>query len=358
MKTFVNIAICVLIILLGLGIMMSTAFFKPSKDAVGETTPVAKATNVHIQVLKESTVQDLVILTGILMPWQEVTLSAEASGSIEEMNVDDGDPVEADQKLVKIDTTALRTVYNQAAARGKLAKLELERVQALRKNGISSPQVLDRALTDRDIAEADIRAAQIRLDKSVVTAPFTGIADEVFKEKKEYVDIGTPLLRLMQVDRLKGFIGIPERDMLLFNTNDEVRIAPDALQGETRAGVIHRISSSADMATRTFLAEIELDNEDRRLKPGMTIRAHLIRREFHNAIEIPIFAVLSLENQRFAVIEDEGIARLRVIRVGNVQGGMVHVIEGLSPGDRLITAGHRELRDGDPVKVQEREDAS
>ena len=358
MKTFVSIALCVLIILLGLGVMMSTAFFKPAEDAVGETTPTAKATNVHIQVIEESTVHDLLILTGVLVPWEEVTLSAEASGSIEEMNVDDGDPVEAGQKLVNIDTAVLRTVYNQVAARGKLAKMELERVQNLRKNGINSPQDLDRALTDRDIAEADMRAAQIRLDKSIVTAPFTGIADEVFKEQKEYVDIGEPLLRLMQVDHLKALIGIPERDMLHFNTRDEVRIAPDALQGETRTGFIHRISSSADMATRTFLAEIELDNEDQKLKPGMTIRAHLVRRQFHNAIEIPMFAVLSLENQRFAVIEDKGIARLRFIQVGNVQGGMVHVTEGLAPGDRLITTGHRELRDGDPVKVQERANAS
>jgi membrane fusion protein (multidrug efflux system) len=354
MKIFVGIALCVLIVVLGFGIMMSTALFKPAEVTVAETTPATKATNVHVQALKESTVQDLVILTGVLVPWKEVTLSAEASGSIESMNVDDGDPVEAGQKLIKIDTTAMRTVYNQAAARAKLAEMELERIQNLRKNDISSPQDLDRARTDRDIAQADIRAAQIQLDKSIVTAPLSGIADEVFKEQEEYVDIGNPLLRIMEVDRLKGLIGIPERDMLHFHAGDEVRIAPDALQGETRTGVIHRIGSSANMTTRTFLAEIEVDNTDRQLKPGMTIRAHLVRSEFQNAIEIPIFAVLSLENQRFAVIEEEGIARLRFIEVGNVQGGMVHVMKGLSAGDRLITSGHRELRDGDPVKIQER----
>jgi len=314
----------------------------------------APPANVAVQVLEPVTVKDALNLTGTLAPWKGITLSAEVAGKVEVQGVEEGDVVRTGQELFRIDTEVIRARLDQARAQSRLAKQELDRFEKLSKAGISTGQSLDVAEADYDVAEATLRTLQIELEKSVLNAPFDGVVDTVFREADEFVDMGAPLVRLVQIDKLKLLVGIPERDIRFFKEGDAVQISLDAFPSKTFTGTIYRIATSAEEATRTFIAEVQLDNRDGRLRPGMIAHADFARHVFEDALVAPIFAIRSEEGKRYVYVAEDGRAVRREVEVGMFQEGGVHVTEGLSTGDRLIVKGQYAVHEGEPVAVREK----
>lgn len=351
MKRFVSIVVCLALLGLCAGVVYTVAGHISSKSPNLGTDGGGTVTNVQVQVLAPVTVEDVIPLTGRIEPWERIAISSESVGNIEWQGIEEGDRITAGQELFRVDTTAIKTSYDQVIARRNLAVQELDRIQNLRRDGIESPQALDRVMANRDVAEADVLAVKIRLDKSIVRAPINGTAERVYRKQNEFVDMGARLVDIIQVDRVKATVGIPERDLPGFSVGDAVAVNLDAYPGQAFEGTIYRIAASADMTTRTFSAEIAIDNAKGLLKPGMTVRAKMLRGVFPDSIAVPIFSVLSVQNHRFVVVEEDGVARIRPIEVGVLQGDIVQATQGLRAGDRLIVVGHRDLRDGDRVQV-------
>lgn len=350
MKALLSFAFCIAIIAAGVGTVYTVYVLNPQgpTEAKSDVLPPA---NVHVLTLKTTVIEDVLPLTGRIEPWEEITVSAEVSGTVELQGVEEGDFVRAGQDVFHIDTAWYQAEHTRAVAEEALAKQEMERAESLRKNGISSPQELDRALTQRKVAEANVAAAATRLEKSVVHAPIAGIVDRIFLKAGEWADTGKPLVRIVQTEKVKVIVGVPERDIPYFKTGDAVTLTCDAFADTVFSGRIYRIATTAERETRTFPIEIEIANGDGRLKPGMIARVRLVRATYPEAISVPIFSIISLENQRFAVVEEGGVARFRSIEAGRLQGDHVHVTRGLQAGDRLIVAGHRDLREGQAVTV-------
>lgn len=338
------------VVLLG-GIIMAGAI-RSGQDA-GEGLPptAARIANVRVERVEPVLLEDVLVLTGSVTAWEEVTLSAETSGTIEWQGIDDGAVVTSGQELLRIDTESLQARHVQAQAQLNLAEQELSRVQALARNGVTSPQELDRIQVNRDVAASDLRVSEIALSKSVVQAPLDGVADTVFRKAGEFVDVGTGLVRIVQVDRVKVVIGVPEKEVPLFAAGADVAVTVDALPDHTFDGRIYRIATTAESSTRTFATEVEVDNAEGLLRPGMIARVKLVRKTYPDAIAVPIFAVISLDGRHLVFVESDGQAEARPVEVGFYQRNLVHVTHGLSRGDRLIVVGQRDLRDGQAVRV-------
>jgi len=166
------------------------------------------------------------------------------------------------------------------------------------------------------------------------------------------------LLRLVQIDRVKIIVGLPEMEIGNFVDGGDVVLRFDAFSERLFEGSVFHIATSAEFSTRTFRTEIAVDNSDGLIRPGMVARIRFIRKVYPDAITIPLFSVLSREGTHSVILEEEGVAREVVIDVGFMQGDSIHVSSGLANGDRLIVSGHRELRDGQKVKVRRVEDGS
>jgi membrane fusion protein (multidrug efflux system) len=136
-----------------------------------------------------------------------------------------------------------------------------------------------------------------------------------------------------------------------FEVGDPVQVRFDALRGESLTGHIHRIATTADPVTHTFSTEVALDNPNGRVRPGMVTRLAFVRETYEDAVVVPVFSTFLLEDQRFAFVVEDGVARLRAIETGQVLGGRVVVTGGIGPGDRLIVRGQYDVRDGDQVDV-------
>lgn len=351
-KIFLNILV-VLVIVVGGAVVALVGMRLRSRPSDAEIIKERKPTNVAVEVLGTTTVEDVFSLMGSLEPWADVTLSAKTMGEIEWLGIEEGQFVRAGQELLRIDTSTLRVNLEQARARKKLAVQELERIEKMRADGISSPQDMDRALADHEVAVTNLRATEIQLADSVVVAKFDGLVDALHQEEGEYVSPGMPLVRLVQVDRVKLIIGIPERDVVRFAIDDLVAVTLDAFPGETFEGKIFLIATTAEKSTHTFVTEIVLDNPAGILKPGMIAQARLVRQSFPDSIMVPMFSVITTDAGRHAFVEEDGVARIRQVKIGFIHEASVHITKGLGPGDRLIVVGHRDLVDGDAVQVRE-----
>jgi len=354
MKIVTTLVLCALIVVGGYGVTTVASRLRASEaEAATAGAAPERITSVSVKSLDTCTIEDRLVLTGGVMPWEDILVSAETAGKIDWQGVDEGEKVKAGQELIRVDTRLLNAQLDQARAQAKLARQELDRVQTLVQQGAATAQASDKVLADKDMAEANVRLVEIQLQKSLIKAPVPGVIDRLFKDEDEFVDTGMPLVRLVQTDKLKVSIGIPEREVVHFAEGDPAVVSLDAFPAKEFQGVVHRISTTADPSTLTFPTEIAVDNPEGLIKPGMIARVRLVRRTCPNSIIVPIFSVMTVENQRFVMVEEGGVARVRPIEVGIIQDDVVQAVSGLKPGDRLIVAGQRELIDGDPVQVEE-----
>jgi membrane fusion protein (multidrug efflux system) len=124
-----------------------------------------------------------------------------------------------------------------------------------------------------------------------------------------------------------------------------------ALAGRRLIGKVHYLSSSPETVARIFRLELEVDNRAGDILPGMFLRADIVKKTLPEAIVVPYYSVISRNNEQYVYVEEDGVAKKRNIRLGVMEKWLVEVVEGLKSGDRLIVEGHRDVEDGQPVKV-------
>ena len=346
------------VLIIGGTVALSYALIQNSKrnqeaEAAAIEERELPAPNVRVKVLKEILLEDRLELSGSLEPFEDLLLSAELRGNLEWQGAEEGEIVKAGQELFRIDTDVIQASLAQARAQMKLAEQEHERMQRLSGQGVVPMQELDRAVASKDVAAATVRALEVQAAQSRVTAPMDGTVDRIFLEQGEFADVGSPLIKLVRLDKLKVEVGVPERDVLFFKEGDAVHITLDSMPGREFSGTIHRIATTGDSTSRTFPAEIVLENPEGTLKPGMIARTFFVRATHPDSIMIPIFSSIPIDDERYAFVVEDGRAEVRKLEVGIMQGSEVQVIDGLAPGEQLVISGQYDVREGEPVNITE-----
>ncbi|MCW8893129.1 MAG: efflux RND transporter periplasmic adaptor subunit, partial [Deltaproteobacteria bacterium] len=167
-------------------------------------------------------------------------------------------------------------------------------------------------------------------------------------DRGEYVDPGKPLLRLVQIDKLKVIAEVPEKDIRFLSVGQSVEIilaTINSAEPDSLTGKIDFIAFSANPATRTYRTKINIDNPGN-LRPGMIVRARFIRQEMDQVITAPLFAVMDRDGKKLVYVAENGIARMVPVTIGDSIDQRVVIREGLTPGQRLIVKGQQLLVDG------------
>ena len=350
-RLLINLVVCAAIIMTG--VVFTVGVVLARRVPYAPEMRVERSVAVSIRILEGGDISDLFTLTGNLEPWKEVLLSAETSGLIEWQGVEAGDLVAAGEELLRIDRTSTELRLDRARAQYNLSLYELERIIKLHMLGINSPQEMERARADRDVTHANMRALEVDLSNCTVRASFDGVVERVYQERDEYVSVGTPLLNLIQVHKLKMVVGVADKDIPHIAAGDVVQVRVDAYKDKVYTGRVHRLAVRAEESTHTFETEIEVDNFDNELKAGMIGSAVLVRNTYPGAISVPIFSVMAEGAERYVFVEHDGHALKRPVSISFYQGNVAVIGDGLAAGDRLIVAGHRNLRDGSAVTDRE-----
>ena len=321
-------------------------------QALAKTPPEVKPVKVEVVEVRPVTFKDVMMLPGATNPYHDLVVASDQAGRVEWVGPREGDRVKQGELLVKVDVSMLKAALDNAKAAYCLADDLNRRRETLYQRKIISREELDKTVTERSVRWGALRQAQVQYDQGFIHSPIDGVVNRFHVDPGEFVGRGAPVAELVNVDRIKVEINVPELDVKYLKVGDPVRIGIDALPGREVAGVIDFVSLKADPVTKTFRVKILVDNADGAIRPGMIARVALLRRLVPDALVAPLFALVDKGGERYLFVENSGVARIRRVDTGIINGDQVQITKGLQPGDRLIVVGQTEVEDGTRVVAQ------
>ncbi len=312
---------------------------------------------VTIEVIRKSDLAEKFTLPASLEAWEDLTLAAEISGAVQKINIKEGDHVEAGETLLEIDPDTVRSYLARDQENVAVIERKLARYRQLEAEGLISQQELDDLNNALTAACANLQTTRLRLAKSFPEAPVAGLVDHLFIDRGEYVDPGKPLLRLVDVSRLKVVADVPEKDVHFLKTGQTVQVittVPGVSHVEPIPGTINFIAYAADPVTRTYTTKIVIDNHQLRLRPGMIVRVEFIRQKLDQVIAVPLFAVMDRDGQKIVFVEENDVVHQVKVVTGRSIGRKIVIKKGLKQGQHLVVKGQQFLSDG--IRVKEESD--
>jgi membrane fusion protein (multidrug efflux system) len=315
----------------------------------------SRVINVETTTVERQEFVEVIRLTGIVMADKDVTISAEESGVIQEILVEKGSAVRAGQALVRIDDAILKGQVEEAAAQAALDGEMWERRKRLyEEDQVGSELAYLEAMYSAEQSAARLSVLQVRLAKTVVRTPLTGLLEMRMVEIGTMVNVGTPVARVVSLNPIKVVAGVPERYAADVEAGAVATVFFDVLDVSAE-GVLSYVGATVNPGNRTFLIELEMANPDGAVKPQMVANVAVVRQSISDAIVVSQEALVRVETGFVAyVVEGTGpdaqvVARV-VVTGASQQNGVV-IEEGLEPGDQLVVVGQQQVAEGDRVNV-------
>lgn len=346
-KVLVSLA---LISAAGVVVVLVARMPAPEREDPQEEIVIANVEVMEVLPIRE--MPDLLVLPGVVEPWQVVDVPVEQRGQIEEVLVAEGQTVDEGDLLLKLDNTLLQALFDQAKAQADFDERMAQRSAELLERGVMRKSEVDELDARRIVSSANLRVAETNLARASVKAPLAGVVNELVKDRGEFVSAGDTIAQIVDVNRVKVEIQIPERDIRFIRPGMTIRVAVDSLEGREFTGKVNYISEVADGITRTTPIELVLDNSAGLLHAGMIVRSRISRRTLSDVVMIPLSAVIPLENGRVVYVVEDGKAQRREVTLGMIRGTEVQVLDGLSASDLLIVTGQRQVGPGQQVNIQ------
>ncbi len=311
----------------------------------------APATPVDAAAAIADTVIDAIAATGQIEPLQQIELRPDIEGRISEILVREGTEVAKGAALFRIDDAELRAQVARAEAERDLAKQSLQRTRDLMGQRASSQADLEQAEAASRSAQASLDLLKVRLDRTVVRAPFAGAAGQRYVSLGDYVTTATRLLALQTVNPQRASFQVPERYAAILRKGQSVSFQVAALSGRTFTGTVDFVDPVVQLPARTINVKALVPNPRRELQAGMFVEVRLATAVRPQAVVIPEDAVLALRGTQIVwVIKDDKAVR-RPVTLGVRTPGFVEVTEGVEAGELVVVGGLERLQDGAPVKA-------
>ena len=365
---------------------------------------------VDVAPVTQGLIEEKIIRTGDIAPNAQVTIFSKVQGWVGKINVREGDLVKTGQVLVTLDSreaeaavaqaqasleagrarlkqvqaTSEETVQSQiqqTKANMELAQADLKRAQELQEKNFIARQQLDEARMKYNVAKANydlalnsirqktwendiaLAEAQVNQAKATLELNKAQLANLIILSPmnggitKRYVDPGTmvkdttPILTLMDFTEMKMVVNVIEREFIHLQKGQPVKITVTAFPDRVFTGRIEVITPALELQSRTAEIQISIPNPGLVLKPGMFGRAEILLRSNPQAVLIPIQSLITEVDKDFVYVLKENKALRRPVRKGAVRDTLVEILQGLTPGEQVVTAGHYALKDGIQVRL-------
>ncbi|BAR99541.1 probable Co/Zn/Cd efflux system membrane fusion protein [Blastochloris viridis] len=287
-----------------------------------------------------------------------VELAVEISGVVKDIRFSPNQRVEKGSVLVQLDDAVERADLIDAEAALELGKSNLARTSALRTRGFDTQAQFDQVVAQVATARSKLERYKAVIDQKALKAPFSGTIGIARINPGQYVQPGTVVATLQDLDSMKVDFTVPEQVIDKVKIGQPVRFgASDADLGRT--GKIIGIDPRIDPQTRLVSVQALLDdNRDRAIVPGQFLRVRIDLPPEPNVVTVPQTAVVtSLYGDYVYLVEDAaggkpGLTVKQVfVKVGRRDGGLSEVVSGLTPGERIVVSGQNKLQAGAPVKI-------
>lgn len=306
-----------------------------------------------VKVEPASTIRfvDSVEAIGTALANEQVTIAAPVTERIVSLNFDDGDFVQKGQRLAVLAAGQENAQLAEAQARAREANQQLQRVQTLRRRGFATKSNFDQQVAVAAQARAQAAEARASIGDRVITAPFSGWVSLRTISAGAVVQAGTEIATISDVSTIKLDFSVPETLLPVLAPGLPILATAAAFPDQPFRGTIATIDPVLDPTTRAVKVRALLPNPDRKLRPGMLLTV-AIETEPRLALSVPELSVVGEGEARYVYLlgPDEKVKRVQV-RTGTRMAGRVEIIEGLRPGQKVVTDGVVKLSDGMKVRV-------
>lgn len=307
---------------------------------------------------------------GTLAAVNGIDVTTESGGVVRSIEFDAGQPVRAGAVLVRLNTANEEAVLRALESSARLAQVQAQRWQELGRDKLVALDDVQTRATAAATARAQVEAQRALIAQKTVRAPFSGVLGIRRVNLGQFIAPGTPVVSLQQLDPIFVNFSLPEQMAGKLPEGTAIQVTVDALPGQTFAGTITAVDPQVDPATRNFTAQATLANPEGALRPGSFARVGFDVGGERDAVVIPQTAV-SFNPYGNAVFVITGTARQpgetdakgkpltgeklvvtqRFIKTGATRGDLIEVLDGLKPGERVVTSGLLKLRNGTEVIV-------
>jgi RND family efflux transporter MFP subunit len=395
-------------VLAALTILCATLGLSACHDSGGN--PDAAASNIpaaRVAAAQRGDISRVLTLAGQFQSYQVIDVHPKVSGYMARINVDIGDVVHQGQTLAVLQVPELKAQLQSATFAMGQSKEEISRAQheidraeaidsalhaqserlqqaAATRPGLIAQQELDNAQAQDLSAQAQVDSAKAAMaaakqhmgaatadEQSVealenytnVTAPIAGVVIWRYADTGALIQGGTnsndqalPIVRLSQSSLLRLRVPVPEDDVRYVHAGDQLEVRVDAIS-RSFMGKIVRFTRNVNFETRTMETEIDVDNKNLSIAPGMYANTLLELEDRKNVVTVPVEALaLNGSQQKVYVLDDSNRIHIRSVQVGLEGQKLAEIVSGLSPGDRVVLGGQENYREGqlvDPLPTTE-----
>jgi membrane fusion protein (multidrug efflux system) len=313
---------------------------------------------VEVAKVESMTLVDETQAVGSLRSRQGVMLRPEVGGRVKEIFFNDGQRVRKGQLMVQFEDQLQQAQVAQARAELSIAEANHKRNQELVAQNFISQRSLDESSAALEVSRAKLSLAQATLQRLQVLAPFDGITGLKQINVGDYLKDGADMVNVEDIDAVLLDFRLPERFQARVRAGQKAQLTVDALPGRPFTAIVQAVDPLIETNGRSVGVRGCIDNRQQQLRPGMFARVNAVFGSRENALVIPEEAIIPQGGRTFVVKvvagdkPDVRVSERVAVKVGLRQPGKVEILEGLSAGDTVVTAGHQRLqKDGTPVRV-------
>jgi membrane fusion protein, multidrug efflux system len=297
-----------------------------------------------------------------------VEISNDAPGVVSRIDFESGALVHKGQLLVELDARVERAQLASARARQELAGISVSRSRALAQSRVIPQSQLDTDESATKTTLADVNQLEAQIDRKIVRAPFSGRLGIRAVNLGQYLNPGTMLTVLESIDSVYVDFTLPQQRLADVHVGTPVRVSVEGGASAFPDGTVAAVDPAIDATTRTIRVRANVPNSDERLHPGMFVNVTVVLPERAPVVTLPATALVHASyGDSVFVVEDRkddangsGVdpggravktARQQFVRTGETRGDFVSVLDGVTAGQEVVTAGAFKLRNGARVAV-------
>lgn len=313
---------------------------------------------VTVTEVKPTVFKHYVEIQGNVNTKENLVIYPEYSGVLTKVLVQEGQMVSKGQLLATIDDGGLNQQLSQMETQLALAKTTFERQERLWKDKIGSEIQYLQAKTNYEAQQKSVNQLKQQLEKTTITAPFSGVIDEILSEQGQVVAPGmNQLFRIINLSNMYVDAEIPENYITNIKVGTKVNVYFPVLN-DTLISEVRQVGNYINPNNRTFKIEIAINNQEKMVKPNMTALLSINDYVNDSTLVLPI-ALLSEnaegEKYVYAIKKDSKnrkYADKRTVTLGKSQNGMVEILEGIKAGDAIIKEGAKLVRNEEQVIIK------
>lgn len=307
--------------------------------------------NVNAVVVKPAELTSTVRIMGDLLPDEEVQLTFETSGKITELNVQEGTVVKKGQLLAKINDSPLQAEMKRYQAQLKLAEDRVYRQKTLYEQDAVSKEVYETAISELDQLKANMEYVSANIALTELRAPFDGKIGLRFVSEGAYVNQTTAIATLTKDVPLKLEFAVPDFYQSSVSNGTHVKFTAYNGDGSEHNATVYAVESYVDTETRTLAVRAIYPNYDRKFLPGSYVTVTVDLQEFPSALSIPSQALVPSMGKEQVYLYRWGKAEPVEVITGIRTDTHIQIVDGISPGDTVVTSGILQIRTGTPLVI-------